>query len=433
MKEGHYINTVKTICDKLKSTSSTKGKEKILKDNQNNQLFKNVLHFLLNTYIVTGISGAKIKRDVYVMGDYILIQSFDQLANYLQKNNTGRDLDIASCQSYIYSFADPDMRDFISSIITKSLKLGCDSKTINRVYGKDFLPTHEVQQAYSIEKYPLKHGTWFSLSEKQNGVRGSFLGGKIVSRQGKEISGLNHIIDNIKLLGLEDYFIDGELKRKNIDGVSDNENFRIGTGILNSDQSDKSEIEFVIFDMLPYEDFLCGESKDTYKTRKKWLNELKDEIKLHAIKNLEVIDFIYEGTDQSEIDKWLNVMVEQDKEGLMLNKDVKYKCKRHNGILKVKRFYTLDLKIVRVEEGSGRLSGTLGAVVVDYKGNEVNCGSGFTDDQRAELWDCRDKLIGKIVEIKFKEVSQDKKTGLKSLQFPIFVRNRFEKNEVSYN
>lgn len=70
-------------------------------------------------------------------------------------------------------------------------------------------------------------------------------------------------------------------------------------------------------------------------------------------------------------------MVREDKEGLMVNFDVPYKRKRHNGILKVKRFYTMDLHILRCEEGSGRLAGTLGAFVLDYKGNEVNVGSGF--------------------------------------------------------
>ena len=52
----------------------------------------------------------------------------------------------------------------------------------------------------------------------------------------------------------------------------------------------------------------------------------------------------------------------------MVNLDVPYKRKRHNGILKVKRFYTMDLPIIECEEGSGRLAGTLGAFVLNYKG-----------------------------------------------------------------
>ena len=42
-------------------------------------------------------------------------------------------------------------------------------------------------------------------------------------------------------------------------------------------------------------------------------------------------------------------------------------------------------------------------------------------------------MIGKIIEVKYKEVSKDKKTGLESLQFPIFKQTRFEKTEESLN
>ena len=92
----------------------------------------------------------------------------------------------------------------------------------------------------------------------------------------------------------------------------------------------------------------------------------------------------------------------------------------------------MDLPIIRCEEGSGRLSGTLGAFVLDYKGNEVNVGSGFTDEQRAAFWENRENLSGILCEVKYKEISSDKKTKSESLQFPVFVTLRTDKSEVSY-
>lgn len=92
----------------------------------------------------------------------------------------------------------------------------------------------------------------------------------------------------------------------------------------------------------------------------------------------------------------------------------------------------MDLPIIRVEAGTGRLDGTLGAFVLQYENNEVKVGSGFTDEQRTEYWANRDALVGTLCEVKYKEVSSDKKTGLKSLQFPVFVRLRDDKTEVSY-
>ena len=74
----------------------------------------------------------------------------------------------------------------------------------------------------------------------------------------------------------------------------------------------------------------------------------------------------------------------------------------------------------------------LGAVIVDYKGNSVNVGSGFDEAERVELWKNPDRLIGKIATIKYKEVSKNKDTGLESLQFPVWNGLREDKDEVSY-
>ena len=140
----------------------------------------------------------------------------------------------------------------------------------------------------------------------------------------------------------------------------------------------------------------------------------------------------YDGRDQSMIDALLSRMVAEDKEGLMANLDVPYKRKRHSGILKIKRFYTMDLPVIACEEGSGRLAGVLGAFVLGYKGNEVRVGSGFTDEQRVTYWNHRNELPGILCEVKYKEVSYDKHTGAESLQFPVFVQLRTDKNDVSY-
>lgn len=116
----------------------------------------------------------------------------------------------------------------------------------------------------------------------------------------------------------------------------------------------------------------------------------------------------------------------------MANLDVPYLRKRHNGILKIKRFYTMDLPILSCEEGTGRLTGVLGAFVLDYKGSEVRVGSGFTDEQRSDYWQRRSSLPGALCEVKYKEISSDKHTGAQSLQFPVFVGLRTDKTSVSY-
>jgi len=422
----------KELFELLTQTSSTNAKKDIISENRENKHFLKMLDYLLNPFLITGISTKKISKDVEKEPS-ITFETFQELMEYILKNKTGSDEVIANIRHFLDN-TEPDMREFYSSIVTKSAKLGCDIKSVNKALGEEFIPQWEVQQSYNIEKSPLKEDEWFSLSQKLNGVRGTYFEGKIISRQGKEIVGLTHITEEIAQLFPDPsgWVLDGELVRKNTEGLADNENFRIGTGLLSQDDADKSSMQFVIFDYLPKNEFIKGESSLEYKDRLTELKKLGEKAKKLNLQSIKIVEFLYEGNDQKQIDKYLDQMVDEDKEGLMLNRNKQYYRKRHNGILKVKKFYTIDLKVTSVEAGSGRLLGKLGAFVVDYNGNPVNVGSGMTDEQRDEFWENRENLIGRVIEVKYKEESTDKKTGSKSLQFPIFVALREEGKEVSH-
>lgn len=65
-----------------------------------------------------------------------------------------------------------------------------------------------------------------------------------MSRQGKEFTGLEHILKDIhKLIGDSNYVLDGELVGKNIEGLSDSENFQKSTGLANSQKSKKNIVK----------------------------------------------------------------------------------------------------------------------------------------------------------------------------------------------
>lgn len=429
------MEEVVKLFKQIQETSSLNNKKAIIVKNKDNELFKECLKFLLDKNIVTGISDSKISKvnkNATKEKATQKLNSFEEVMEYLKIHNTGRDEDIANVKSFIYDHYIIDDKEFIFYVqmITKKFKLGVDSKTVNKCI-PGLIPIWEVQLGSSYEKLKLKEGTWFSLSQKMNGNRASFYQGKLISRQGKEFTGMRHIISDLQQLGIG-WFYDGELVRKNIDDLSDGENFRIGTGIINSDAESKNEIKFVIFDYFPESEISNKKSDDKYKVRRKMLNGLRRTIEEKHLQNVEVVTMVYEGTDQSQIMKWLDYAVEHGWEGLMLNKNAVYKCKRTTDLIKIKRFYTMDLPIVEVLEGDGRLKNTLGALVVQYKNNIVNVGSGFDDETRAKFWANRESLVGRVIEVKYKEISKDKKTGLESLQFPIFVGLRERGKCVSY-
>ena len=424
---------VKNFFDLLASTSSIKAKKQLLAERRDDGNVKKYLDYLLNPFFVTGISEKKIRKVVSVERP-IQFHSFDELMAYVRKNHTGSDDILASVQAYLDS-VNPELRTFYIGIITKTIRVGCDAKTVNDALGYEFIPQWEVQQAYQIGKLKMNENEWFSLSQKLNGVRGTYFEGKLISRQGKEFTGLEHILEDIRQLipNSDEWVVDGELIRKNVEHISDNENFRLTTGILSQEDGDKRQIQLVIFDILPKAEFLRGESQLRYRDRLEQLKDLEQRIQRRNLSNLRIVDVLYTGNDMSMISKCLDRMVAEGKEGLMLNRNCKYFTRRHNGILKVKQFYTVDLEIVDLEEGTGRLSGTLGAFVVRYKNNYLRVGSGMTDDQRKKFWDDGLNLIGRVIEVKYKDESYDRRTGLRSLQFPTFVQLRELGKQESYD
>ena len=418
----------------IQETSSLNDKKSIITANKDNELFKKCLKFLLDGNITTGIAQKKYDSLTVENSDWIhedIDKEFCKLLDYIKEHNTGRDEDIIQVQAWCCTFTD-EAKDFVKGMVTKSIKLGADAKLVNQCI-PNLISTFNVQLGTSIEKVKLLGNEKIFISRKLNGTRTAFVGDKCMTRQGKEYKGLNHIILDLQKLVGENTFVDGELLYKNKEGLSDSEAFQKGTGIAMSKDNDKSELKLVVFDIFPLDEFWNGKSKDSYSKRKKQLLELDEKIKELGTDNIEIVQMCYEGYDHSEIWKWLDYAEQHDWEGVILNLDTQYECKRTKNLIKVKKFYTYDLEVIGVEEGTGRNKGTLGSLIVKYKNNIVHVGSGFTDDERTYYWNNQGEIIGRVIEVKYKEITTDKKTGLESLQFPVYVGLREVGKEPSYD
>ena len=190
------MDEVIKIFKEIQATSSKNEKQAIIARNKDNELFKKCLIFLLDSNIVTGLSKAKINKKIRRIPYYTTLNhKFEECMKYLKDNNTGTDLDIANIQYFIESQPE-EHQDFYEQMITKSLKIGCDDKTVNKAI-PDLIPTWEVQLGSAYDKLKLKKNEYFYLSQKLNGNRCSFVKDKLMSRQGKEFKGFQHIIDDI--------------------------------------------------------------------------------------------------------------------------------------------------------------------------------------------------------------------------------------------
>lgn len=418
------IEKVKEIFNQLQSTNSKLEKQQIIRENKENKKFTDTLVFLLSPYQLTGLSERKINKKVGAVRG--VITSWENAVEYLSNHNTGTDHDIALVQSFINQQPE-NMRDFYKGLITKSIKLGCDAKIINDVI-PNLIPTFSVQLGTPIDKCKLKGNEKIFISRKLNGSRCVYYKGKFYTRQGKEYIGLDHIKVDIESVVDSNIVLDGELIRKNIDDISDSENFQIGVGIANSKANNKEELKLVVFDMMTTEEFERGYSNKTYYDRLCDILDLEYKCLTNCLGSLEVVEFLYNGYDHNEIWNCLELAEHRDWEGIIINLDTPYECKRTKNLIKVKKFFETDLHCIRINKATtGKYKATLGSITCKYKNGTVDVGSGFSDEQRDFYFNNPNEIVSKIVTVKYKEATTNKNGG-ESLQFPVFVSVRFDKN-----
>ena len=413
--------------------NSTKKADKIncLTEFKDDELFAFVLEFLLNTDKKTGISTAKLNKSIsnkkLEVETFICLRS---LIKYVLANSTGKDNIVRSVQCYIEELSNISLKTFVADLITKKYKCGVTAKVAAQILPDLIKKEHQVMLA---NKFKGEIEKPMQVTLKLDGIRCTALINEdnnieFLSRQGKNITGLNQITNALKQMNLQGYMLDGELIRINKENISSDENFKLTTSIVSSKDDDKTDLEYVIFDLLPLHDYKRQECDWIYAKRKKALNQLiKDNEFIRKVPMYTITDSI------DKVQELLKMVEEQGQEGLMLNSLTGlYKFgKRSNDLLKVKQFNSCDIFCTGVEEGEGKYAGTLGKIVCDYKGYQLRVGSGFTDEERDYFWKHKSEIVNRIVEIKYFEESSDKDENL-SLRFPVFVQVRNDKNDVSY-
>jgi DNA ligase-1 len=418
-----------TKFEHLKNCNKKQEKIDCLKEYQNDTLFTFVLEFLLNTHKKTGISDSKLKKEFADDKLQVSNKSLEDILNYLVKNNSGKDENIIEAQCFIYTVKNFTLKRFVSELITKKYKCGVTAKFVGEILPDLIKIEHQVMLANKF-KGELKEKAYITL--KLDGIRCSALvtenNIKFLSRQGKEIKGLNEIRKALANMNLEGYMLDGELIRINHNNLPSEENFKETTSIVNSKSDDKTGLEFVLFDIVPMEDYYKQSNNEPYERR---LAKLKTLVKENDF--IRLVPVYGVTTDVNEVSRILSEVTDQDEEGLMLNlaSGVYRFGKRSSELLKVKAMQTCDIKCVGIRQGDGKYANTLGKIVCLYKGYPLKIGSGLTDEQRDYFWKHPEEIVSHIVEIQYFEESKNEQGGL-SLRFPVFKQVRYDKNEESY-
>lgn len=320
----------------------------------------------------------------------------------------------------------------IERVVQKDLKCGVQVSTANVVWS-GLIREYPVMLCSGFEQKLVDKVQFPALVQlKMDGMRFNAIvrNGKVEyrSRNGKEIQLLGNLdADFIKMAGDVDCVFDGELLVSNKGVVLDRQT---GNGILNKANKgtisdlEASKVRATVWDIIPYIYFEDGECPVAYGKRFDSLTAL---IEKHSPEKVSIVRS-WEVENYDTAKALFEEFLQRGEEGIIL-KDKRgiWEDKRAKHQIKFKGELECDLKIVAVEEGTGKYAGMLGAIICESADGvvKVNVGSGFNDDHRKTLW--KEKLIDKIVAVKYNSRIKNK-AGEESLFLPIFVEIREDKN-----
>ena len=410
-----------------------------------NPLLKEVLLYTYDSHKKYKLD-AKLDKFLNTIGDRVFNEKswelFKSHLDYLSNKAAATDEEVAKTAEFISRF-NKEGQDFCKQVLSKDLRINMGIKKFQKVWN-DFCVEPQVQLAQSkADRSDFVNGLY---SRKFDGKRMYIKDGIPFSRENNECYTIpiQHILEQVKeLLSLNNnsdpfktsiwkgdvnpnYFIlDGEcLYFEN--GI---ENFQKGISLCQSKERKFGcdNICYVIFDMIPKDKFMTKTPWDKFEVEyDKMIKGLADFSKPTPDYSLipTKMPNVFIARQDKDPSKLMKLCEEKDWEGLMYrDADSPYEYKRTNKLLKMKKFEDTELKLISMEEGTGKYEGKLGAFIVEYEGSTVNVGSGFADELREEYWNNKDKYIGQYCKVKYFEKTVDQ-NGKPSLRFPTFLSFR---------
>jgi len=363
--------------------------------------FKKLLKYVYDPFIKFYMTAPITEGDN--AGWVIDESSFDLLDDLANREITGHTALETVCDHIITLI--PEHADLFKKIINKDLRMGVGLKTINKIFPglipglKDgsekpsimLLKTFDPEKA----KYPLV------AAIKKDGVRARAVAYEMFTRAGHRFIGFDHIENELEKYNFEK---DGEMMVPGID-------FDGASGLIRNHQSVPNAV-YWLFD-IPGLD-ISKWARYLFMLRNIQVTNCIKIVPHYWIKNEAQLMAIYEG------------VLLAGEEGLVVyTNNHEYRDARSWDWTRLVPKKAADCQVIGFEEGKGRLAGSLGKIIVDFKGIAVKVGTGFTDAQRKNIWFNQIHNMGKIAECEYKE---ETKNG--SMRQPRFKGFRYDKTEV---
>lgn len=202
--------------------------------------------------------------------------------------------------------------------------------------------------------------------------------------------------------------------------------FNKTSGLINRHDANKKGLVYNVFDII---------SKDPYYERRSILTDMSP-----TAADMRILPALYAGKDTNMMKSLLGRITQMGGEGIMLNRiDRNYEHKRTDALLKYKQVQFMDMIVVDWYEGTGKYAGCVGGLncmLETENGQTIICdvGSGLSDAQRFVWANDPSRIVGKIVQIGYHEMTQREEhigTPVFSLRFPRLIKVRADKTDTS--
>lgn len=419
--------------DSLASNASRNFKIEQLQANSDNETLREVVRLALDPH-----TQFYIRKIPKYMTDAVATRTLEKAMSDLfdlsSRTVTGNEA-IAWLTDILETLTADDAK-VIERIIQKDLKCGVQVSTANAVWS-GLVHEYPVMLCSGYEQKLVDKINFPAYVQlKMDGMRFNAIvrDGKVEfrSRNGKELYLLGNLEQEFAAManGIDCVF-DGEL----LVMMPDDHQFadrQTGNGILSKankgtiSDAEAALVHATVWDVIPYVYFTDGYCPTPYATRFASLEKLTSaqpsankKIWLVASDMVQTID-----EANAKFEEYLALGLEgiilKDGSGVWEDKRAKHQ-------IKFKGEMECDLKIVAVEEGTGKYAGMLGAVLCESSDGvvKVSVGSGFNDMQRKQLW--KENLVDRIVAVKYNSRIKNK-LGDESLFLPIFVEVRGDKD-----
>jgi len=417
------FDNLQLYIDEMKATSSSNKKKEILEKWQNNEFILKILLYVNNPYWTYGVTSKAIKKFDRI-GILPAINSNDiilLLDNLRNKIFTGHN---ALKEVNLFILENQQHEQLIYNIIDKDIETRANATLINKVI-PNHIPEFKVALANKYEEklVDFDKEEWYA-SRKLDGVRcvciiDKYGNSKFYSRTGKEFTTLGVLQNQIKKhVKCRNIVLDGELCLVDKDG---NEDFQSVMKQIRKKDHTIPNPKYHVFDCLTHLEFDIKMTNRKFSNRQEyldWVNYLKcfellTQLPMNTISDLDAMKV------KAQKLGW---------EGVMLRKDVGYKGKRSNDLLKVKTFMDAEYKVIRTindqmrffEDGKDVSRETMAAVIIYHKGYEVKVGSGFSKEERELYYNDPEKIVGKLITVQYFEETTNQDNDAISLRFPTF-------------